>query len=112
MSGETKPAFVPADVDPETWVNAAEAMASVGWYATSMIRGAYIAIMAAKAEAHRDLVDCLDDMTKHYVELAGSGDCGFWNPEREMEVIAARKMVAEHRAGDVNAAHTKNNSEA
>ena len=41
---------IPADVEPEAWRAAAEAMGSVGWFSTSMIRGAYIAIMAAKAE--------------------------------------------------------------
>ena len=45
-----------------------------------------------------DMTDCLDDMTKHYVELASSGDCGFWEPENEMEVIAARKMIKASRA--------------
>lgn len=61
----------------------------------------------ADSEELRDLVDCLDDMTKHYVELAGCGDCGFWDPEQELEVIAARKMIAKHRANvtDVNTAH-------
>lgn len=47
----------------------------------------------------RDLVDCLSDMTEHYVELAGCGDCGFWDPEKELEVIAARKMIAAIRKG-------------
>lgn len=46
------------------------------------------------AERVRDLADCLSDMTEHYVELAGSGDCGSWNPEEEQEVIAARRMIA------------------
>ena len=55
------------------------------------------AILAAKAETQRDLVDCLSDMTEHYVQLAGCGDCGFWDPEQESEVIAARKMIAAYR---------------
>lgn len=46
---------IPADVDAETWRAAASAMASVGWYGTSMIRGAYIAIMAAKAEEREEI---------------------------------------------------------
>jgi hypothetical protein len=41
---------IPADVDADTWRAAANAMASFGWFATSMIRGAYAAILAAKAE--------------------------------------------------------------
>lgn len=44
-----------------------------------------------------NLVDCLSDMTEHYVQLAGCGDCGNWDPEKESEVIAARRMIAEWR---------------
>lgn len=33
-------------------------------------------------------------MTEHYVELAGCGDCGNWNPEEEPEVIEARALLA------------------
>lgn len=33
-------------------------------------------------------------MTKHYVQLAGSGDCGFWDPEEEQEVIDAREALS------------------
>lgn len=47
----------------------------------------------------RDMSDCLEDMTNHYAELANSGDCGNWNPEKESEVIAARRMIAEVREG-------------
>jgi len=47
----------------------------------------------------RDMSDCLEDMTNHYAELANSGDCGFWDPEKESEVVAARKMIADVREG-------------
>jgi uncharacterized SAM-dependent methyltransferase len=36
----------------------------------------------------------LRTMVGHYVELAGSGDCGFWDPEKEPEVIAARALLS------------------
>lgn len=51
----SKPKNIPADVDAEAWEAAADAMASVGWFATSMIRGAYSAILAAKAEEREDI---------------------------------------------------------
>lgn len=40
-----------------------------------------------------ELLDALRAITKRYVDLAGSGDCGFWNPEEEPEVIAARAAL-------------------
>ena len=57
-----------------------------------------LAAMEQMVEALRDVTDCLSDMTEHYVRLAGCGDCGFWDPEQESEVIAARKMIASVRA--------------
>lgn len=41
-----------------------------------------------------DIADCLEDMTNHYVALVSSGDCGNWSAEHEIEVQAARKMIA------------------
>jgi len=39
------------------------------------------------------LLAALEMLTVRYVDLAGSGDCGFWNPEEEPEVIAAREAI-------------------
>lgn len=48
----------------------------------------------ARLEAERDrLREALTSMLNHYVRLAGSGDCGFWDPEEEAEVIAARAAL-------------------
>lgn len=44
-----------------------------------------------------DLADCLQDMTDHYCELVASGDAGHWNAEEEIEVVAARKLIAAAR---------------
>lgn len=52
------------------------------------------ALRERQADQLRDLTDCLADMTQHYVELAASGDCGIWDADEEMEVQAARKMIA------------------
>lgn len=35
----------------------------------------------------------LDGLLKRYVELVQSGDCGHWDPETDVEVIAARAVV-------------------
>ena len=68
----------------------------------NMVRMVARAILAERervADQLRDLADCLSDMTEHYVELAGCGDCGNWDPEEEIEVQAARKMIASIRNG-------------
>ncbi len=43
--------------------------------------------------ASPDLYEALAKLTEMYVQLAGSGDCGFWNPEEDPEVIAARSAL-------------------
>lgn len=35
----------------------------------------------------------LEKLLNRYVELVNSGDCGFWNPEAEPEVIEARRVL-------------------
>lgn len=51
---------------------------------------------AALAEARLSrAVEALRMMTGHYVMLAGSGDCGNWDPEEESHVIAARRVLSE-----------------
>ena len=44
-----------------------------------------------------DLLEALEVMTRNYVELAGSGDCGNWNPEEDDFVISARAAIAKAR---------------
>ena len=44
----------------------------------------------------------LVDLLEHYVELIDSGDCGFWDAEKEEVVIAARATIK--RALDENPA--------
>lgn len=56
-----------------------------------------LAAMTQMAEGIHRVTECLSDMTEHYVALARCGDCGHWDPEKEPEVIAARKMIAEVR---------------
>jgi hypothetical protein len=45
-----------------------------------------------RAENER-LRAALEPLLKRYVTLASSGDCGFWNPEEENEVISARAAL-------------------
>lgn len=51
-----------------------------------------------KANAHLmasapDLYEALSGLLKRYVSLVNSGDCGFWNPKKEAEVINSRKAL-------------------
>ncbi len=46
----------------------------------------------AQAELIRDLSDCLEDMTKHYVEVRN--DLYGFEAAEEIEVIAAGKLIA------------------
>lgn len=44
--------------------------------------------------AARETTAALQVLLHRYVTLASSGDCGFWDPETEPEVIAARAALA------------------
>lgn len=55
------------------------------------------AAIAALQTENESLRRALEDMTRRYVDLAGSGDCGFWDPEAEEEVIAARAALEESK---------------
>ena len=37
-------------------------------------------------------------LLEHYLSLANSGDCGFWDPEEEEQVIAVRAAIAKAEA--------------
>jgi hypothetical protein len=37
----------------------------------------------------------LDGLLERYTGLVNCGDCGFWDPEKEDEVINARRALAE-----------------
>ena len=59
----------------------------------------------AKTAAHygeqvRELRDALRAITKSYVDLVNTGDCGSWDPETEPEVIAARRLAGEGTKGE------------
>lgn len=42
---------------------------------------------------NKDLNAALRNITERYCDLVNSGDAGHWNPEKEKEVIAARKAM-------------------
>lgn len=41
-----------------------------------------------------ELLAALMKFTEDYVEMVNSGDCGFWDPENEAKVKAARAAIA------------------
>jgi hypothetical protein len=49
----------------------------------------------SKDELLRDLADCLEDMTKHYVEVRN--DLFGFEAAEEIEVVAAGKLIAQAR---------------
>lgn len=56
------------------------------------------AFIVRAVNSHAELIAALNAMTERYVTLAGSGDCGFWDPETEQEVIDARAALAHAEA--------------
>ena len=46
-------------------------------------------------EIREQLIKSLKEVTEHYIALVNSGDCGFWNPEKEDEIIQARQALKE-----------------
>jgi len=58
----------------------------------------YIEQAKSSAEARiAVLVRALSDTLAQYVSMALSGDCGFWDPEEEHHVIAARAALSKAR---------------
>jgi hypothetical protein len=53
------------------------------------------------AKAPKYLVDALEKLLARYTELVNCGDCGFWDPEQEDEVIEARKALARLQGFDL-----------
>lgn len=45
-----------------------------------------------------DLLEALKTCLSTYVDLANSGDAGFWDPEKEAHVQAARAAIAKAEA--------------
>lgn len=58
------------------------------------------AYKAGKASGHNELVAALREITERYVDLVNSGDCGFWEPEDEKPVKAARAALAKAEVKD------------
>lgn len=44
--------------------------------------------------SHYDLLEALTTFVAEYVALVESGDAGFWDPEKEAKVIAARVAIS------------------
>lgn len=71
----------------------------------SLARQAYYAAWGggdiARITAERDgMKRALESLLDRYVGLVNCGDCGFWDPEKEREVIEARAALAVSDADD------------
>lgn len=49
------------------------------------------------ASSAPDLFEALEGLLDRYTSLVNCGDCGYWNPEAEEEVIASRAAIAKAR---------------
>jgi hypothetical protein len=66
-------------------------MASVGWFATSMIRGAYTAILAAKAEERAEIAQFIFDAPAVVEHPAGPLYGAGFSAAVQMMCMAIRK---------------------
>lgn len=72
---------------------------------TSLVEGRLVPLDPQHPDARLiaaapDLLQALEAMTALYVDLANSGDAGFWDPEKNEEVIKSRAAMlkAERKA--------------
>lgn len=49
-----------------------------------------------------ELQEALETFVEEYTEMVNSGDCGFWDPEKEDKVIAARAALSEASKSNPN----------
>jgi len=70
--------------------NIAHGVASV--YARNGVSAMYA--NAKLIAAAPDLLEALEKLLFNHICLVESGDCGKWNVEEEVEVIAARKVIS------------------
>jgi len=52
-----------------------------------------------------DMFEALAGLLEHYLSLVNSGDAGFWDPEKEAQVIAARAALAKASRSNPEQAH-------
>ena len=57
-----------------------------------------LAKAALEAAGVEEMVEAAEALLDHYVGLVNSGDAGFWDPEKEDEVIAIRAALLKHRS--------------
>lgn len=64
------------------------------------INKANAAFLTRAVNAHDDLVAALKAMVEWHCDLANSGDAGFWDPEEDAQVKAARAALAKAATPD------------
>lgn len=58
---------------------------------------AMAAFIVRAVNSHEALVKALETFVEEYTDLVNSGDAGFWDPEKEPKVIAARAALTSAR---------------
>ena len=52
------------------------------------------ALIVRAVNSFEPMKEALENLTKRYCDLVNCGDCGFWEPEDEKEIIASRAAIA------------------
>ena len=51
------------------------------------------ALIVRAVNSFEAMKEALENLTKRYCDLVNCGDCGFWEPEDEKEIIASRAAL-------------------
>ena len=73
--------------------NDAQSLREVGWFNRAIMMDSAANEIQKLNERIKRLEEALEGTVKWIVDLADSGDAGFWNPEEQHEIIAARAVL-------------------
>lgn len=86
------------EIDAGTVEHVASLLVGDGYVHTAEILRALRTALTARAEHEETLRVALRQLLTRYLELVNCGDCGNWNPEKELEVIDARAALTSEKA--------------
>lgn len=76
----------------ESYNEAREIVAGMG-YASITEALEHLEELRSTPTVDEEMLEALRGLLNHYVQLVNCGDCGYWNPEVEDEVVAARAAI-------------------